>query len=198
MRFSLSCTGFPADSLQGHEFLGFLKMAKGVLFATQAYQNVGGDVRVFGDPPKNSTEGSMFDSIECHPATAIVGKSNHSIDVRKILEHIWIEVSCDSLGNTCRAVDRRDHRDVVASANATAWTDVPLKALTGEPRWRSWGQGRKSLVVERMLASEVMVVQMIARHDFRCCHADRPPVLVDRLTGLTPRWRLYDQVGHLS
>ena len=58
-------------------------MPKGVLFASESDQDVGGDIWVFRDPAENAAEGSMFDSIESHAATAIVFESDNAVDVWK-------------------------------------------------------------------------------------------------------------------
>ena len=82
---------------------------------------------MLGDPTKHTAECSVLDPIERHAATAIVGKGDHAIDVRKGFQCFLIKVPCDRLGYTRRAVDRRDDGDVIASTNSTAWPDESLE-----------------------------------------------------------------------
>lgn len=116
-------------------------MPKGVLFASESDQDVGCDVRMFCDPAEYPTKGSMFDSIECHAATAIVFESDDAIDVWKSFQEFFIEVPCHRARYAGRAIDGRDDGDVVTSSYSSRWALVAFEGLPcnglGELAFRS-------------------------------------------------------------
>src|SRR6185503_12157291 len=107
----------------GLHFVQPVGLAEGidlVDFATEADEDVAGDVRMPGDAGEDALQhGLRFAGI--HRAAALVGESDDAIDIRKIPREVRrAEAVADVMGDAGRAVDAGNDGDVVARARRAA------------------------------------------------------------------------------
>lgn len=126
----------------------------------------------------------MLDAFVRHPATAIVFERDDSVDRGERLKRLCVKVSCDGPGDTGRTIHRRDNRDVVSSTDAPIATDVTFKRFSVKGFWRGGGLRREAGIVERMLATQVVIMDMFPPLDRMARDTDRPSIFEDFVTGI--------------
>ena len=141
-------TRWPETAVDLHQVVFFQQRADRGGFAAQADQQIAADVRMPGNAGHDAIEHLMIESLERHAAAAAVGEGHDAVDVGKIaLQHFAIEPPGDVAADRGRAIDRRDHGDVVARAGPAAGAGIAQEGFAGQRRsdragWRSTWHSR--------------------------------------------------------
>jgi len=174
----------PSHAWQLNQLLMFLKMSECVLFATQADEDIGSDVRVPCDAAENAAQSPMLDPFIRHAAAAVVVERDNAIHIGIGAKALRIEVPRDGSGYSCGAVDGRDDRDVVASTDQSRTAHIAFEGSAFDGLRGCGSLGSKIGVVQRVFTTQVVVMDMIASRNRMACDPDRPTVFEDFLPRL--------------
>src|SRR5947207_5053923 len=108
--------------------------------AAKAHQDIGGDVRMFGEAGESAVELVVVRAVVLHGAAGLVGYRHHAVHVGVLLEEVGgAELLGDVLAGAGGAVDRADDGDVIARAVAAVAAVVahPGARLPRGRRWRT-------------------------------------------------------------
>ena len=149
------------------------------------------------DAAEHAAQCPMLDPLIRHAAAAVMVERDHAIDIGIRLQDLGIKVPLDGSGYSRRAVDGRDDGDVVASADLPRSAHIAFEGFAfdgfgGCRRLRS-----QIGVVQRVFATQVVVVDMIAAADGMARDSDRPTVLEDFLSGLDVGDRQFVSCGNI-
>ncbi len=154
-------------------------------FATEADEDVAGDIGVAGEAGEDALEEG--EGFACgQGAAALVGEGDDAVDAGKVPGQVGAaEAVADELGDGGRAIDAGDHGEVIARAGAAAGSGV-----AEELAWRGGGEGGERFGLEAELVGgvqrsdlEVVVMDVVAGADGGAGEADGVTVFVDGLAG---------------
>jgi hypothetical protein len=121
---------------------------------------------------------------ELGPAARLVGDRQHPVDVRVVLPHV-AEPVLDELAHAGRAVHARDHRHVVARADAAVLAEIAVEVahLLGGVEGHRLHVGADLVLLLAVAHRHVLGVDVITRSDIGGGEADGLAVAAHRLAG---------------